>query len=111
MVKSYSDLAVRAGRDVVGRRCINCGEYVDGLVLLNRRMQQGIARLPLQLGRGRSVPRPLITAYDPPTTSRSMTNRDEWISPGLTTGLAQCPADFGAIATHSVAIRRAEPVS
>jgi hypothetical protein len=60
-VEAYSDVASQdeAGQDVIGRRCVNCGEYIDRLVLLNRWMQQGIAPLPLQLGRGRSVPRPL----------------------------------------------------
>ena len=38
MVECYSDVASPdyAGQDVIGRRCINCGEYVDRLVLLNR---------------------------------------------------------------------------
>jgi hypothetical protein len=34
----------------------------------------------------------------------------EWIYPDLMNGIAQCPADFGAIAAHSAAIYRAEPV-
>ena len=43
MVEAYSDLASpdSTGNDMIGWRCINCGEYVDRLVLLNRWAQQG----------------------------------------------------------------------
>ena len=57
MVESYSDVASpnHAGGDVIGQRCVNCGEYVDRLVLLNRWAQQGVVPLQLQLvGRGPS---------------------------------------------------------
>lgn len=42
MVECYSDAASPdyAGQDVIGQRCVNCGEYVDGLVLLNRRARR-----------------------------------------------------------------------
>lgn len=51
MVETYSDVAspTHAGGDVIGLRCVNCGEYVDRLVLLNRWAQQGVPPLPLQL--------------------------------------------------------------
>lgn len=51
MVESYSDVASPddVGQDVIGRRCVNCGEYVDRLVLLNRWTQQGTPLLLLQL--------------------------------------------------------------
>lgn len=37
LVDTYSDVANSDDneRDAIGRRCINCGEYVDRLVLLN----------------------------------------------------------------------------
>jgi hypothetical protein len=58
MVEAYSDLMSPdgTGHYVIGWRCINCGEYVDRLVLLNRWAQQGISPLPLQVSRGRSAP-------------------------------------------------------
>lgn len=45
MVECYSDVASPdyTGQDVIGRRCVNCGEYVDRLVLLNRWAQCGQA--------------------------------------------------------------------
>lgn len=60
MVESYSDVANPdgAGQEVIGRRCVNCGEYyIDRLVLLNRWAQQGVLPLPPQLRSERSVPR------------------------------------------------------
>jgi RNase P subunit RPR2 len=38
IVETYSDVASpdNAGQDVIGWRCVNCGEYMDRLVLLNR---------------------------------------------------------------------------
>ncbi len=59
MVEAYSDLASpdSTGNDMIGWRCINCGEYVDRLVLLNRWAQQGVPPLPLQLVGERSRPR------------------------------------------------------
>ncbi len=57
MVDAYSDLASpgNAGHDVIGQRCVNCGEYVDRLVLFNRLAPQGILPHPLHLAKGRSV--------------------------------------------------------
>jgi hypothetical protein len=59
MVESYSGVASPddAEQEVIGRRCINCGEYIDRLVLLNRWAQQGMPPLPLQLVRRGSAPR------------------------------------------------------
>lgn len=57
IVESYSDVAspTHMGQDVIGWRCVNCGEYMDRLVLLNRWAQQGVVPLQLQLvGRGSS---------------------------------------------------------
>jgi hypothetical protein len=43
MVEAYDEVASPddTGKDVVGRRCVNCGEYVDELVLQNRETQGG----------------------------------------------------------------------
>lgn len=59
MVEAYSDLASpdSTGNDMIGWRCINCGEYVDRLVLLNRWAQQGADPLQLQLVGRESSPR------------------------------------------------------
>lgn len=67
MVECYSDVASpdAAGQDAIGWRCVNCGEYVDRLVLLNRWAQQG-------------VPPPLLRPVRRLTTqrrSRPMTSR------------------------------------
>lgn len=58
IVESYSDVAspTHIGHDVIGWRCVNCGEYMDRLVLLNRWAQQGVVSLQLQLV-GKSSPR------------------------------------------------------
>ena len=58
MVDAYSDLASpgNAGHDVIGQRCVNCGEYVDRLVLLNRVARQGIA--PLSVPSAQTQPAP-----------------------------------------------------
>jgi len=59
MVEAYSDLASpdSTENDMIGWRCINCGEYVDRLVLLNRWAQQGVAPFQLQLVGRKSPPR------------------------------------------------------
>lgn len=38
MIATYADLlsSSEAGEDVIGWRCVNCGEYFDRQVLLNR---------------------------------------------------------------------------
>lgn len=59
MVEVYADLLSpsETGEDVIGRRCVNCGEYVDRQVLLNRSMgEQTTHPRPRLLGR-RSMPR------------------------------------------------------
>ena len=58
MVDAYSDVASPddAGQDVIGRRCVNCRDYVDRLVLLNRWAQQGLLPIPLRRRRRQSVP-------------------------------------------------------
>lgn len=60
MVETYSELLSPSdkGEDVLTWRCVNCGEYVDGLVLLNRWAQQGLRPISFHLKRLRSVPRP-----------------------------------------------------
>ena len=64
MVETYSDVASPddKGQDVFGQRWVNCGEFVDRLVLLKHWAQQGVVPPQLQLvGRGlsprRSLPR------------------------------------------------------
>lgn len=52
------------GKDVMGRRCVNCGEYVDQLVLQNRGTQQGTVPFPIRRAKRRtptyrSVPLPV----------------------------------------------------
>ncbi len=56
MVEVYGDLMSpdEIGMDVVGWRCVNCGDYVDELVLKNRGMQQGTAPFPIRLVKGRA---------------------------------------------------------
>lgn len=48
------------GRDVIGWRCVNCGDYVDELVLQNRGMQRGgasvLARSPKERAPMHRVP-------------------------------------------------------
>ena len=49
MVEAYSDLLSPSarGEDVFGWRCVNCRDYVDWRVLLNRSAQgEGIHSLP-----------------------------------------------------------------
>ena len=43
MVGVYDDVASPddTGKDVIGWHCVNCGDYVDELVLRNRGMQRG----------------------------------------------------------------------
>ena len=57
IVEAYSDLASpdNTGNDMIGWRCVNCGEYVDRLVLLNRWAQQGVPSPPLQVMRRPAV--------------------------------------------------------
>ncbi|MDX2251355.1 MAG: hypothetical protein NW202_03630 [Nitrospira sp.] len=56
MVESYDDVASPddIGKDVIGWRCVNCGDYVDELVLQNRGMQQGGAYISFRSVRERS---------------------------------------------------------
>lgn len=42
------------GKDVIGRRCVNCGDYVDALVLRNRGMQRGEACISVRSAKERS---------------------------------------------------------
>ena len=67
IVEMYSDVASPddEGHDVIGWRCVNCGEYVDRLVLLNRWAQQGIPSPLLYVMRRAAVPH----------RSRPVTNR------------------------------------
>lgn len=55
MVEVYGDLMSpdEIGMDVVGWRCVNCGDYVDELVLKNREMQQRTASFPIRLAKER----------------------------------------------------------
>lgn len=56
MVESYDDVASPddIGKDVIGWRCVNCGDYVDELVLRNRGMQQGGAYISFRSVKERS---------------------------------------------------------
>jgi hypothetical protein len=61
MVEVFGDLMSpdETGMDVVGWRCVNCGDYVDELVLKNREMQQRPASFPIRLAKERApMPRP-----------------------------------------------------
>jgi hypothetical protein len=51
MVETYSELLSPSdrGEDVFVWRCVNCGDYMDRLVLRNRWAQQGTPPPPLQL--------------------------------------------------------------
>lgn len=53
MVEIYSELLSPSarGEDALVWHCVNCGEYVDRLLLLNRWAQQGAPPPPLQLVR------------------------------------------------------------
>ncbi|MBH0197779.1 MAG: hypothetical protein HP494_19800 [Nitrospira sp.] len=55
MAKVYGDLMSPddMGIDVVGWRCVNCGDYVDELVLKNRGMQQRPPSFPTRLAKER----------------------------------------------------------
>lgn len=59
MVETYSELLSPSdkGEEALVWRCVNCGEYVDRLVLLNRWAQQGVAPFQLQLLGRESSPR------------------------------------------------------
>jgi hypothetical protein len=56
MVEVYGDLMSPddLGMAVVGWRCVNCGDYVDELVLKNREMQQRAAPFPIRLAKERA---------------------------------------------------------
>lgn len=56
MVEVYGDLMSPddRGMAVVGRRCVNCGDYVDELVLKNREMQQRTTSFPIRLAKERA---------------------------------------------------------
>lgn len=56
MVEAYGDVASPddIGKDVIGWRCVNCGDYVDELVLRNRGMQQGGVYVPFRSAKERS---------------------------------------------------------
>ena len=55
-VEVYGDLMSPddMGLDVVGWRCVNCGDYVDELVLKNRGMKQRTASFPIRLAKERA---------------------------------------------------------
>lgn len=56
MVEAYDEVASPddTGKDIVGQRCVNCGEYVDEFVLQNRETQGGGVYSPFRSGKGRS---------------------------------------------------------
>lgn len=61
MVEVYGDLMSPddMGMAVVGWRCVNCGDYLDELVLKNREVQQRTASFPIRLAKERTpLPRP-----------------------------------------------------
>jgi hypothetical protein len=55
MVEAYDDVASPddIGKDVMGWRCVNCGDYVDELVLRNRGMQRGGACISVRSAKER----------------------------------------------------------
>ncbi len=55
-VEAYDEAASPddTGKDVMGRRCVNCGEYVDELVLQNRKSQRGGVYFPFRSAKERS---------------------------------------------------------
>lgn len=55
-VAVYADVASPddTGRDVIGRRCVNCGDYVDALVLRNRGMQRRGVYAPVRSAKERA---------------------------------------------------------
>jgi hypothetical protein len=55
-VEVYADVASPddTGKDVIGWRCVNCGDYVDELVLQNRGIQRGGVHFPIRSGKERS---------------------------------------------------------
>jgi hypothetical protein len=58
MVETYADLLSPgdSGEDVMWWRCVNCGEYMDQQVLLNRSAQEFVPAIPFELGRHKRVP-------------------------------------------------------
>lgn len=56
MVEAYDDVASPddTGKDVVGWRCVNCGDYVDQLVLQNRGTQRSGVYVPFRSAKERS---------------------------------------------------------
>lgn len=58
MVEDYSELLSPSdrGEDVFIWHRVNCGEYIDWLVLLNRWAQQRMSPFPFQLVRGEPAP-------------------------------------------------------
>lgn len=65
MVETSVDLlsASETGEALIGWRCLNCGEYMDRQVLLNRSAQEILPAAPFGLGRLKRLPqraRPII---------------------------------------------------
>jgi hypothetical protein len=65
LVPTYADLLSpsETGEAELGWRCLNCGEYMDRQVLLNRSAQEFLPAAPFGLGRIKRLPeraRPII---------------------------------------------------
>jgi hypothetical protein len=58
MIATYADLLSRSqtGEDVIVWRCVNCGDYVDRQVLMNRSAQEERPMVPAGEVRHRSIP-------------------------------------------------------
>jgi hypothetical protein len=58
MVEAYVDLLSpsQTGEAVIGWRCLNCGEYMDRQVLLNRSAQEFLPAAPFGIGRHKRLP-------------------------------------------------------
>lgn len=58
IVENYADLVspIETGEAVFGWRCVNCGEYVDRQVLLNRSAQEQATYVPPRAIQHRSIP-------------------------------------------------------
>jgi hypothetical protein len=58
LVPTYADLLSpsETGEAELGWRCLNCGEYMDRQVLLNRSAQEFVPAVPFGLGRHKRLP-------------------------------------------------------
>jgi hypothetical protein len=59
IIETYSDLLSpdESGEDVFGWRCVNCGEYVDQRIFVNRSVRNRLSRAIPGLVACRAIPR------------------------------------------------------